>query len=140
MDGAVVLYENGARVNCGPVSKSGRPHVFGGHASEMENIPKDVDIAQVELHASRVGAGCLEGIRVTLTDGQQWGELNMRPLDGADAIISLKPGRGDRIVGLFGKSEKHNGFPVEFGILTAKEGEKLPDICYEMKELQNIDD
>ncbi|KAI1860793.1 uncharacterized protein JN550_011255 [Neoarthrinium moseri] len=137
MDGAVVHYDSGVHVNCGPVSRHGRPHTFGGHASEKRSIPHDAAISKVEINRVDSGWGSLNGIRMTLDNGSQWGELNSH---GKKGVEVLQPADDERIVGFYGKSEKHSGFTYEFGIITAKNGEELPDICYQMAELQNTDD
>nr|GAT46402.1 predicted protein [Mycena chlorophos] len=132
MDGAVVHYADGSHVNCGPVSLHGRPHTFGGHASEKRDIPADARIAKVEINAS--GWGTLGGIRMTLDDGSSWGELN------GHATETLAPQDDERIVGLYGRSQLGSGFAIEFGIITAKKdvGE-LPEVVYDMPELQNTE-
>ncbi|KAI0136886.1 putative peptidase family-domain-containing protein [Xylariales sp. AK1849] len=98
MDGAVVHYESGTHVNCGPVSNHGRPHTFGGHASERRAIPEAADIVKVEVNAGDTGWGGLNGIRLTLDNGTRWGELN-----GRKNIQVLQPAGEERIVGFYGR-------------------------------------
>jgi hypothetical protein len=136
MDGAVVHYESGAKVNCGLASQDG----FGGHATETGTIPEGVDIAKVEINNKSSGWGSLDGIRVTLANGNQWGEINTRHRGPAENIKVLEPSPGDRIVGFYGQSDTNSGFTYMFGIVTAKKGQQLPDICHEMPELQNLDE
>lgn len=142
MDGAVVHYESGAHANCGPVSRHGRPHTFGGHASKKFSLPKGASIVRVELNARPSGWGSLDGIRMTLDNGKRWGELNKSSYRGDtnNNVKVLEPADDERIVGFYGRSDTGAGFTHEFGIITAKKGEELPDVCYEMPELRNDDD
>ncbi|KAJ7074633.1 putative peptidase family-domain-containing protein [Mycena amicta] len=134
MDGAVVHYEDGGHVNCGPVSRNGHPHTFGGHASQKRNIPVGANITKVQINAGDGGWGCLAGIRMTLDNGTHWGELNGR------ATGTLQPQEDERVVGLFGRSQLGSGFAFEFGIITVKkEAGDLPEVVYDMPELQNLE-
>ncbi|KAH8677824.1 putative peptidase family-domain-containing protein [Xylariales sp. PMI_506] len=136
MDGAVVYYQSGAHANCGPVTTpEGRPHEFGGHASEKKSIPAGAKITKVEINSMGSGWGSLNGIRMTLDDGTEWGELNE-----TEATDVLQPDDGEEIVGFYGVSDRPDGFTFEFGIITAPKGFQLPEICYEMPELQSRDE
>jgi hypothetical protein len=48
---------------------------------------------------------------------------------------------GETVVGFFGRSYWGDSFDglVEFGIITAPKGVKLPDVVYQMDELKNTD-
>ncbi|KAF7290626.1 hypothetical protein MIND_01302800 [Mycena indigotica] len=135
MDGAVVCYEDGTEVNCGPVTGyGGGRHTFGGHASEKGDIPADAGIAKVEVNGGGDhGWGCLAGIRITLDNGASWGELN------GEATATLQPKDDERVVGLFGRSQLGSGYTYEFGIITVKKGGTLPEGVYDMPELQNVE-
>jgi hypothetical protein len=135
MDGARVYFADGHYANCGPMMMNGARHEFGGHASERRDIPEGVRITAVEVATESQGWGSLAGIRMTLSNGQVWGELNAEP--NAESVVTLKPDDGDVIVGFYGQSDRHSGFTYEFGILTAPEGFELPEQVYTMPELKN---
>ncbi|KAH6685427.1 zinc metallo proteinase [Plectosphaerella plurivora] len=138
LDGAIVHFPTGDRVNCGPrVSKrDGRPHSFGGHAAESICIPLDQEIFKVEVSREE---NVLRGMRLHLTNGTAGGALS----GGGDSpeTLSLEPQRDERIVGFFGRSwwGEHFDCLVEFGIITAPRDLVLPDVVYDMEELQNTD-
>jgi hypothetical protein len=130
MDGAVVYYADGHHTNCGKADQ----RRYGGHASQKQTLPADVDIAKVEIRKTSTFGGCLHGIRMTIKDGTQWGELNDH--DSSEAMV-LEPGNEEKIVGFFGQSDKSSGFCFEFGIITAPKDREMPDEVYDMKELWN---
>ncbi|CRG83378.1 hypothetical protein PISL3812_00729 [Talaromyces islandicus] len=136
MDGARVYFADGHYANCGPMMMHGARHEFGGHASERRDVPEGVRVAKVELATESQGWGSLAGIRMTLSNGVVWGELNADG-DNQEAVVTLQPGHGDVVVGFYGQSDRHSGFTYEFGILTAPEGVELPDQAYTMPELKN---
>jgi hypothetical protein len=131
-DGAVVYYSDQTVQNCGPAEEDGGPYEFGGHASEKHDIPKRARIMKVEI-GERGGWGGLDGIRMTLDNGDAWGELNAQ--QDSDRIEVLEPGADEKIVGFYGRS---NPFVQEFGIIMAPKDFKIPDAVYDMRELQNL--
>lgn len=127
-DGVVVHYSDRTTQNCGEPGKR-----FGGHASEKHDIPKRSRIVKVEIGERGDWEG-LDGIRMTLDNGDVWGELNAE--QGTDDKIEvLEPGRDEKIVGFYGKSSP---YVQEFGIITAPKDFKIPDAVYDMRELQNL--
>lgn len=159
MDGAVVHYADGQHANCGPARNehNGQPHRFGGHASERREIPAGEQITRVKICKNDDGWGSLSGIRMTLSNGDAWGCLNLRGNGNDDddnessdnddydddgdehdsTVMTLEPGEDEVIVGFFGKSDTRCGFTHEFGILTAPKGVELPEKVYDMAELRN---
>jgi hypothetical protein len=127
LDGAVIHYTDRTHQNCGRLGER-----FGGHASEKHNIPKRSRIVKVEICESG-GWGSLDGIRMTLDNGDVWGELNAQ--SDSDKVEVLKPGSNEKIVGFFGKSAP---YIQEFGIITAPKDFKVPGSVYDMQELQNM--
>lgn len=135
-DGAVVYYPDGTYAHCGPTHRHGSDHNFGGHASENSNLSPKSEIVKVEVNKSGSwGRGSLDGIRMTLDNGAQWGCINDE-YSGENAIHVFQPSAGQKIVGFFGKHEK-NGFTEEFGILTAPEGFVIPEEAYGLEGLRN---
>lgn len=119
-DGIIVEYQDGHRADNRPWINNDH---FGGHQSQKQHFPDgSVDIAKVELPAS------LDGIRITLTSGVQFGALN----EGHEEEVAvLAPKAGEKIVGFFGfSSDKDCGFVEEFGVLTISAGEALPEAVY----------
>ena len=51
------------------------------------------------------------------------------------------PAAGEKIIGFYGQSDFDRGFMgiQEFGIITASKDVELPEIIYDMSELQNTD-
>ncbi|KAF9888492.1 hypothetical protein FE257_008599 [Aspergillus nanangensis] len=131
MDGAVVHYADGQHANCGPPP----PHEFGGHASEKHTLPPDAVITKVRLCKEDSGWGSLAGIRMTLSNGDEWGYLNCNNDDeeANESVVTLEPADDEVIVGFYGQSEPHSGFTLEFGILTAQKGEELPQKSSSMR-------
>lgn len=127
-DGVVLHYTDRTTQNCGRPA----PHRFGGHASEKHDIPKKARIVKVEI-GERGHWGGLDGIRMTLDNGDVWGELNADS-GSDDKIEVLEPRSDEKIVGFFGKSSP---YVQEFGIITAPKDFKVPDSVYDMQELQN---
>lgn len=148
MDGAVVHYEDGTHQNCGPARNEhhGGEHQFGGHASEDHDIPDGETISKVVLSRTRKGWGSLSGIRMTLSNGDEWGCLNEDWEEDDDdseqaedePVVTLQPGHDEVIVGFFGQSDRNSGFTYQFGILTAPKGVDLPEVVYDMPELNNL--
>lgn len=139
MDGAVVRYADGHVHNCGPQFREGtsNPFKFGGHMSEVHDIPADASITKVELKTRNTRWGNLSGIRMTLSNGESWGYLNAANNGSQDDdIVTLAPAEGDVIVGFYGQSESYNGFTHVFGILTAPKDIELPDQVYDMAEFK----
>lgn len=131
-DGAVVYYNDSTRQNCGPAEYGGSgERDFGGHASEHKDIPKKARIVKVEI-GERGSWGGLDGIRMTLDNGDTWGDLNADTEH--DKIEVLQPAPDEKIVGFFGTSAP---YVQEFGIITAPKDFKVPDAVYDMRELQN---
>lgn len=136
LDGAVVYYEDGHSTPCGlRYERDGSKHEFGGHASKKLHIPKDVNIVKVEVNRSGWGSKILGGIRMTLSNGHAVGELNSRYNEDESNITVLEPGKGEKIVGLFGSSSCYTN---EFGIILAPKDVELPPQTYNLAELQNI--
>ncbi|KAK4497959.1 hypothetical protein PRZ48_010615 [Zasmidium cellare] len=134
-DGAVVHYTDGTYAHCGPTHEHGQEHHFGGHASEQTDLEDDFEIVKVEVNKSGGwGYGSLDGIRMTLDNGVQWGAINDNY--GENDIHTFEPDEGERIVAFFGKHQK-NGFTEEFGIITAPKGFVIPKEAYELPELRN---
>ncbi|CAI4218935.1 unnamed protein product [Parascedosporium putredinis] len=140
LDGAYVYYSDKERVNCGPrIGKWGGKHTFGGHASEKSDIPKNAEIVKVEVSRESY---ILHGIRLTLSNGTVWGQLDGDQGDGAGfEVIALEPSSDETIVGFFGQSwwGSHCDGLVEFGIITAPKNTELPEAVYDMDELKNTD-
>ena len=137
MDGAVVYYADGHTTNCGvPNQRS-----YGGHASQKQDLPSNVNIAKVEIRKSSRAWGSLWGVRMTLENGTRWGELH--DVDSEDCYEQegetgvLQPAEGEKIVGFYGQSCVGGGYCCEFGIITAPKERELPDVVYDMSELQN---
>ncbi|KAJ5546969.1 hypothetical protein N7494_004554 [Penicillium frequentans] len=154
MDGAVVHYADGRHENCGPArDRHGGRHNFGGHASEKHDLPEGQTITKVRLRTQGRGwGGSLSGIRMTLSNGAQWGCLHDDQGgdsydsdedddgDGNDesSVIALEPNDDEVVVGFYGQSFSGSGFTSEFGVLTAPKGVELPDMVYDMPELTNV--
>lgn len=150
MDGAIVHYEDGSHQNCGPArnEQHGREHRFGGHASEDHDIPDGETVSKVAVSRTRKSWGSLSGIRMALSNGDEWGCLNGdwdedddddESQQGEDGpVVALEPGHDENIVGFFGQSDCNSGFTYQFGILTAPKGVDLPDVVYDMPELSNV--
>ncbi|TQN69658.1 putative zinc metalloproteinase [Colletotrichum shisoi] len=137
LDGAYVHFYDDARVHCGPrVSRWGGELRFGGHAAEEVAIPLGVEVVKVEVSRED---HILRGMRVHLSDGTSGGALS----GGGDEpeTLSLEPHVDERVVGFFGRSwwGRHFDGLVEFGIITAPRDFVLPDVVYDMAELQNTD-
>jgi hypothetical protein len=137
MDGSFVRYADGHTTNCGPaLRRDGSAHRFGGGRAEVQ-IPEGVDVAKVEINAHTRWGNTLDGIRVTLSNGDVADSLRMR---NDRRIQTLEPAPGEKIVGFCGKSESHGGgFCMRFGIITAPSDEELPSQTYDMVELRNND-
>ena len=140
MDGAVVYYADGHRTNCGKP----RQQSYGGHASEKQSLPEGSSIVKVEIRKKQSGSGHLEGIRMTLDNGDRWGELHDFDSEdhherGAETHV-LEPRQDERVVGFFGQSERDSGDCYGFGIFTAPKEKELPEVVYEMRELRNVED
>ncbi|KAJ5780077.1 hypothetical protein N7457_005237 [Penicillium paradoxum] len=144
MDGAVVYYADGNFANCGPMldRHTGQPHVFGGGESERRDLPVNQTVTRVRIRKDDSGWGSLAGIRMSLSNGDEWGHLNDYNYHGDgeeedEPVITLEPGDGEAIVGFYGQSDTGSGFTHEFGILTAQEGVDLPDNVYDLPEFSN---
>ncbi|KAJ5463847.1 hypothetical protein N7475_006982 [Penicillium sp. IBT 31633x] len=143
MDGAIVYYADGHFANCGPAYNkyTGEPHRFGGGESERGSLPANERISRIKICKDDSGWGSLAGIRMTLSNGVEWGHLNYYPNHGdgeeSDELVILEPEDGEVIVGFYGHSDSESGFTYEFGILTAQEGVELPDHVYDMPEFNN---
>jgi Putative peptidase family len=151
MDGAVISYADRRNEHCGPVRDrhTGKKHSFGGHQSECRKLPFNESITKVQLYRTRGGGwGALTGIRMTLSNGDEWGALNnpdhsdseddKDEEDSDDSIVTLEPNGDEVIVGFYGKSGEPSGFTREFGILTAPRGVELPETVYDLPEFRNI--
>ncbi|KAI0154386.1 hypothetical protein GGR57DRAFT_466911 [Xylariaceae sp. FL1272] len=138
MDGAVVYYRDGTHANCGLPDQ----HGYGGHQAEDKTlVPDEVfRIWRVEVNTGRQNHnGELGGCRMTMIDGESWGQVNSH---GSDVVERLACGPQERIIGFYGKSFESSGFPCEFGIITAprdvvESAEGLPTQLYDMTELMN---
>ncbi|KAL4978265.1 putative peptidase family-domain-containing protein [Aspergillus desertorum] len=148
MDGAVVYYADGWHENCGPARDAGgRPHQFGGHASELHDLPEGESIAKVLICHEDDGWGSLAGIRMVLSNGEAWGHLNSGKVKGdedleqpeseGEGVTALEPGEDEVVVGFYGQSAKNSGFCYQFGILTAPKDVQLPEAAYDMLETSN---
>ena len=146
MDGAVVYYADGRFANCGPSrdKHTGQPHQFGGHASEQHLIPDGATITQVKICHRNDGWGALAGIRMTLSNGEEWGYLNDSDYsydsdsvqENVDQrITTLEPDEDEEIIGFYGRSVDWSGFTHEFGIVTGPKGVELPANVYSLSEL-----
>ncbi|KNG91583.1 hypothetical protein ANOM_000003 [Aspergillus nomiae NRRL 13137] len=138
MDGAVVYYADGSQANCGP----SHPHQFGGHASEIHDIPAGETITKVKICRNDDGWRSLAGIRMTLSNGDEWGHLNHYESDSEDdeddeSVVTLEPAEDEVVVGFYGQSDSANGYTFEFGILTAPLGVDLPANIYDLPEFRN---
>jgi hypothetical protein len=138
-DGGVVRYEDGTVSHWGPMChRSREPFSFGGHASEVIDLPEGVAITRIEVHSQ--DTDYMEGVRMYLADGTARGELNSYD-DKSTDIHVLEPGPNETIVGFFGTSSKV-GFTgvLNFGIITVSKDvglDGLPDVVYDMPELKN---
>jgi hypothetical protein len=77
LDGAYVYFQYSdcvsERVNCGPrITTWGSEKHFGGHASELVDIPHGQEIVKIEVSRQ---SNVLRGIRVLLSNGQAGGAL-----------------------------------------------------------------
>jgi len=136
LDGAVVYFDDGHNVNCGLRERHGRPHHFGGHASQAINIPQGVEVVKLEIGTGRSE---LLGMRVYLSNGQEAGELHDGNYGDQSSEV-LEPPPNHKIIGFYGQSDLYGfGQAHEFGIITAPRDVELPARVYEMKELQNTD-
>ncbi|OGM42363.1 hypothetical protein ABOM_007861 [Aspergillus bombycis] len=146
MDGAIVYYADGSQSNCGP----GHPHRFGGHASERHEIPVGETITKVRICRNDDGWGSLSGVRMALSNGDEWGHLNRYDgdsdsddeedgEDGEDdeSVLTLEPAEDEVVVGFYGQSDSTRGYTFEFGILTAPLGVDLPENVYDLPEFRN---
>ncbi|TVY87814.1 putative zinc metalloproteinase [Lachnellula willkommii] len=135
LDGAVVYFKDGHKTPCGPRWRPGNghhQHTFGGHAAQNVKIPQGVDVVKVEVgHNSE-----LDGLRFHLSDGTAGGYLYK---DSSSHV--LEPAENEKIVGFYGRSDYNRGFCgiEEFGIITAPKDVELPEIVYDLPELQNTD-
>ncbi|TVY40044.1 putative zinc metalloproteinase [Lachnellula subtilissima] len=133
LDGAVVYFKDGHKTPCGPRwTRGNQPHAFGGHAAQKVQIPQGVDVVKVEVGHN----GRLNGLRFHLSDGTAGGYLYEDSSSQA-----LEPAENEKIVGFYGRSDYRGGFCgiEEFGIITAPKDGELPDIVYDLPELQNTD-
>ncbi|KAF1937444.1 metallopeptidase [Clathrospora elynae] len=131
-DGGVVTYADGHKSHWGPMRRGGRPHRFGGHASEKIELPEGVEISCIDVNPGY-------GVRMHLANDTKAGELNIR--GHGTEVVQLEPAVNEVIVGFYGKSQR-GGFCgiVEFGIITAPKDlglDGLPDAVWEMSELKN---
>ncbi|KAJ4314114.1 hypothetical protein N0V94_006628 [Neodidymelliopsis sp. IMI 364377] len=136
-DGGVVQYADGHKSHWGPMHTGGRPHRFGGHASQKIELPPNVNIKRIEVNRSG-GDRHLSGVRMRLTNRTVRGELNGRQGSNAN-IIRLEPASHEVIVGFYGKSGVHDGV-MEFGIITAPKSvglDGLPESVFDLPELKN---
>lgn len=76
LDGAVVYYNDGTKIPCGPRGANGNDPVMGGHQAKKMVLPKGVDISKVAVTRSKYGDFALIGLRMWLSDGQATGALN----------------------------------------------------------------
>lgn len=74
LDGAVVYYEDGTSIPCGPRGKNGHDPDMGGHQAKKISIPNGVEIAKVAVNKS--GEWDLRGLRMVLSNGKAMGALN----------------------------------------------------------------
>ncbi|RDW61459.1 hypothetical protein BP5796_11351 [Coleophoma crateriformis] len=134
LDGAVVYYKDAHTNPCGPRwDRDGYDHNFGGHASEMIDIPEGTEVVKVEVSSDNHD---LNGLRFTLSDGTAGGYI---PDEHTSSALEASP--DERIVGFFGRSDwgAHFDGIQEFGILTAPRDVEIPLSVYSMPELQNKD-
>ncbi|EJD32777.1 hypothetical protein AURDEDRAFT_77464 [Auricularia subglabra TFB-10046 SS5] len=137
LDGGVLFYANGTKVNLGPRwGRGGWERNFGGHASQKIDLPEGVDIAKVEV----CGGFELEGYRTHLANGTFGGDRDWDERD-KEFMEVLEAGPDERIVGFFGRSDWGRGFEgvQELGIITAPKNAELPDSVYDLPELKNTD-
>ncbi|KAG9185534.1 hypothetical protein G6011_06865 [Alternaria panax] len=132
-DGGVVTYADGHTSHWGPMRVHGHAHTFGGHASEILDLPAGVEIRSVQVNPRY-------GIRIHLSDGTSAGELNASP--NSLRIVRLTPSPDEVVVGFYGKSERGGGFcgVEEFGLITVGRDvgfAGLPDEVWDMEELRN---
>ncbi|KAF2400432.1 hypothetical protein EJ06DRAFT_430175 [Trichodelitschia bisporula] len=137
LDGAVVGFQDGHKVPCGPRwDRDGHQHHFGGHRSEERSFAATTNITMIEVSAANGG---LDALRVHSSDGQTWGCLSEQE---QSETTSLEAGPPDRIIGFFGCNEYSNGSyfrTMEFGILTLNKDVDIPDQAFDMEELRNTD-
>ncbi|KAK4199482.1 putative peptidase family-domain-containing protein [Triangularia verruculosa] len=134
LDGAVVYYEDGSRVPCGPWREG--TIRMGGHQARKVAIRPGVEVVKVGVARYRHE---LYGLRVWLSDGQGRGSLNLRELRdlGGDNVKFLEPPANHKIVGFYGTSGSW-GMCKKFGILTVPRDVDLPDTVYDMEQFQNL--
>lgn len=111
-------------------------HFFGGDKSELRRLNPGDKIVKVELSRYNDWA-CFQGIRITLSSGVAWGELNLDDDDGCENVLVLEPTSGERVVGLCGLTGR-DGWIREFGIVTIERSIDIPDLVYDMKELVRV--
>ncbi|KAK4179598.1 putative peptidase family-domain-containing protein [Triangularia setosa] len=134
LDGAVVYYEDGSKVPCGPW-RDGRIEM-GGHQARKVAVRPGVEVTKVgvsrESHA-------LRGLRIWLSNGQARGSLNLRDLRGREGrdVDILEPPANHKIVGFYGTSGTW-GMCKKFGILTVPRDVELPDFVYDMEQFRNL--
>lgn len=136
-DGGVVEYADGHKSHWGPMRTDGREHEFGGHASEVIDLPPNVNIKRIDVNRGGSSRN-MEGVRMRLTDRTVRGELNARH-DGSTNVIRLEPAPHEVIVGFYGRSGSYDGI-MEFGIITVSKAvglDGLPDAVYDLPELKN---
>ncbi|KAF1930563.1 uncharacterized protein M421DRAFT_418865 [Didymella exigua CBS 183.55] len=136
-DGGVITYEDGHKSHWGPMCTGGREHSFGGHASQIIDLPPGINIKRIEVNRGH-NASYMRGVKVRLADRTVRGELNARRGDGAN-VVRLEPASHEVIVGFYGKSGNSDGV-MEFGIITVAKTvglEGLPDAVFGLPELRN---
>ncbi|KFA52547.1 hypothetical protein S40293_07624 [Stachybotrys chartarum IBT 40293] len=132
LDGAIVHYKDGTKVPCGPRGKNGEDPTMGGHQARKMAIPWGEEIVSV---AVQKGNGQLGGLRMTLSNGKAMGAINSRDRGGIVEI--LEADEGQKIIGFCGAHGDEYSLCTEFGIVTGPRNKEIPDIVYDMPELQN---
>lgn len=94
LDGAVVYYRDGSTVPCGPWGARGynsdADHGMGGHQARKMAIRSGVEVVKVAVNVNGSGwGGCLNGLRIWLSDGNARGALNGRSRDDQQNIRIL---------------------------------------------------
>ncbi|KAK4205428.1 putative peptidase family-domain-containing protein [Triangularia verruculosa] len=135
LDGAMVYYKDGTVANCG------RPgYMPGGHQKRIISLKNRAGISCVAVtraHSDRAWWPLI-GLRMWTFDGRSMGALNMKHA-GKGSPEFLTPGKGRKVIGLFGHHGRGGNLCTEFGIITAPSGVKLPEEVYDPEKWEALD-
>jgi hypothetical protein len=89
LDGAVVYYEDGTKIPCGPRGQNGQDPSMGGHQARKLALPRDAEISKVAV--TREGNWSLGGLRMWLSNGKAMGALNCHRQESAVETLGKLP-------------------------------------------------